>query len=463
MTELNNMPRPESSEEKKQSPRKRTAVIAGSVILTAAVSYGALWTYQANDSLSKVPRAKLMPDQATDNKLLPDPHVSSSSPSPTSSLATVNERLRREAAKAPLSAIPSQSILPHFTGAEANSAATQAAPGYIPANRGGGVSNADSEGTTTAVPPTKADATEIDNTIKTYSRSASSVKGVSTQLPDVSARKAPDGVETYVLMGTDSRNPKTQRGRSDSLMIAYVNKAHDKVYLISFPRDLYVKIPGYAKQKINAAYSYGGAPLMVRTLESFTGTKMDHAALVNFNSFVNMVDSVGGVTVHNPYTGCDNHQHLCWKKGNLKLSSFDALHYVRWRHGLPNGDITRSQNQQRVVKAVLEKVMSPGNLANPSKLSGIISEAGKNVVLDESLTNKVILEKALGMRLSSGADIRTITAPIVGYYMDPIYGSVDLVNGPRMRELRGAMANDSLDSYWNKYKNAPVAGPATRY
>ena len=137
MTELNNAPRPESSEEKKQSPRKRTAVIAGSVILAAAVSYGALWTYQANDSLSKVPRAKLMPDQATDNKLLPDPHVSSSSPSPTSSLATVNERLRREAAKAPLSAIPSQSILPHFTGVEANSAATQAS-GIYPRKSGRG-------------------------------------------------------------------------------------------------------------------------------------------------------------------------------------------------------------------------------------------------------------------------------------------------------------------------------------
>ena len=70
------------------------------------------------------------------------------------------------------------------------------------------------------------------------------------------------------------------------------------VTLVHFPRDLYVTVPGHGKDKINAAFAYGGAPLLVRTLQGLVGVPIDHVALVDFEGFKNMTDAVGGVNVY---------------------------------------------------------------------------------------------------------------------------------------------------------------------
>ena len=91
----------------------------------------------------------------------------------------------------------------------------------------------------------------------------------------------------YVLLGSDSRDPDNAgAGRSDTIMVVHLNTKRNQAYIISFPRDMYVDIPGYGKNKINAAYSFGGVPLTVRTLESLTGTRMDHVVLVDFEGFI---------------------------------------------------------------------------------------------------------------------------------------------------------------------------------
>ena len=103
----------------------------------------------------------------------------------------------------------------------------------------------------------------------------------------------------YVLLGSDTRDPGAEQGRSDSIMVAHLNAARTKAYIISFPRDMYVEIPGHGKDKINAAYSLGGPALTVRTLESLTGVRMDHVALVDFEGFIALTKEFGGVTVKN--------------------------------------------------------------------------------------------------------------------------------------------------------------------
>jgi len=104
---------------------------------------------------------------------------------------------------------------------------------------------------------------------------------------DSSTRPSADpeatGALNFVLLGSDSRDPEDSgAGRSDSIMVVHLNKAHDQAYIVSFPRDMYVDIPGHGKNKINAAFAFGGTKLMVETLESLLGTRMDHVVMVDF-------------------------------------------------------------------------------------------------------------------------------------------------------------------------------------
>ena len=97
------------------------------------------------------------------------------------------------------------------------------------------------------------------------------------------------GTLNYVLLGSDSRDPSNEgNGRSDSIMVVHLNAKRNKAYIISFPRDMYVDIPGYGKNKINAAFAFGGAPLTVRTLEDLTSVRMDHVVLVDFEGFIQL-------------------------------------------------------------------------------------------------------------------------------------------------------------------------------
>ena len=98
----------------------------------------------------------------------------------------------------------------------------------------------------------------------------------SPRRPPGAARPTKEPQETgtlnYVLLGSDSRDPDNAgNGRSDSIMVVHLNAKRNKAYIISFPRDMYVNIPGHGQNKINAAYAFGGAPLTVRTLEKLTG------------------------------------------------------------------------------------------------------------------------------------------------------------------------------------------------
>ena len=97
-------------------------------------------------------------------------------------------------------------------------------------------------------------------------------------------------------MGSDSLGSH-DRGRSDVLMLAHVPPGRDAVYVVSFPRDMWVEVPGRGHAKINAAYAYGGDALATRTLESLVGVRMDHAAKIDFEGFTGLTPELGGVTV----------------------------------------------------------------------------------------------------------------------------------------------------------------------
>lgn len=255
-----------------------------------------------------------------------------------------------------------------------------------------------------------------------------------------------DGPVNFVLIGSDSRGP--DRGRSDTLMIAHLNAEHNTLYLISIPRDSYVDIPGHGKNKVNAAYSFGGAPLAISTVQNLTGTQMDHTAIIDFEGFIGLTSDIGGVSVFNEIAS--SNLGFTYPRGQITLSGEQALAYVRQRHNLPRGDFDRAARQRIVVRALILKLMNPATLANPATFNAVASKLGKYVRVDDGLTNEVIWSLASNNNIRSAKAIRQLQVPISRGAM--IKGSsVQIIDTKRMAELSEALRTDQLEPYWAKY------------
>ncbi len=273
-----------------------------------------------------------------------------------------------------------------------------------------------------------------------------------TPSPGETARPTKEPLETgtlnYVLLGSDSRDPNNEgNGRSDSIMVVHLNAKRNKAYIISFPRDMYVDIPGYGKNKLNAAFAFGGAPLTVRTLENITGVRMDHVVLVDFEGFIQLTEDLDGVTVVNK-TAFTSHG-FDYPKGKITIKGERALWFVRERHSLPGGDLARAENQRSVIKAVVEKGLSAGVVSDPATFTKFMGNVAKNLVVDNSLSDDEIRRTAVSLRLSS-KNIELMQAPLSGFGSAEGQ-SIDIVNQAKLDELSKALKNDKVEDYLKKY------------
>ena len=163
------------------------------------------------------------------------------------------------------------------------------------------------------------------------------------------------GRVTFLVIGSDSGAPKHGRGgtaaggRSDSMHLIVLDTAARRGISIGIPRDSYVSIPGHGTDKINAAMSSGGPPLLIRTIEQLTGIRVDYYLLTSFDGLVDLVNKVGGVTVGVDMNLVDSFSGANFRKGAQKLNGNQALAYSRARHGTPQGDLTRSKHQGQVL------------------------------------------------------------------------------------------------------------------
>lgn len=252
-----------------------------------------------------------------------------------------------------------------------------------------------------------------------------------------------------LLLGSDSREKHNAGdGRSDTIMMLHLSADRANAYLISFPRDMWVSIPGHGDSKINAAYSYGGTKLLASTINELTGVTIDHAAVVDFSGFDQLTDAVGGVTITNTHA-FKSHGYN-YPKGRITLSGQRALWFVRERHSLPNGDFGRAANQRKVVKALAAKLATPGTLADPTKLSHVVASLAKYVTVDKGLTDQTILGLARSMK-TAASSLVTLQAPVSGTGM--IDGqSVDLVDKTVMKQLAQALQHDTMAQYASDHK-----------
>jgi LCP family protein required for cell wall assembly len=180
---------------------------------------------------------------------------------------------------------------------------------------------------------------------------------------------------TYLLVGSDSRadlsaaerkelgTGNASGQRTDTIMLLHTGSGPN--LLMSIPRDSLVDVPGHGNTKINAAFAYGGAKLLVRTIEGATGIHVDNYVEIGLGGVVNVVDAVGGVEICPRTAMQDKLANLDIKAGCQQADGPTALAYARSRHAQKLGDIDRAQHQREVVSAVGKKVVSPWTVLNP--------------------------------------------------------------------------------------------------
>jgi len=269
-----------------------------------------------------------------------------------------------------------------------------------------------------------------------------------------------NGPLNILVVGSDSRNtakpnfsgrPNSaqQDQRTDTILLMHIPADHKKAYLVSIPRDTFVTVPPYGsspggKAKINSAFSDGGVPLLVQTVQDFTGLTVDHVVVVDFSGFKNMVDALGGVDVRIDQATYDPETKQRFAAGVNHLDGTRALFFVRQRYGLPASDFDRMKRQQRFLYAMLAKATSTGTLTNPAKLRGFLDAATKSITVDQGLPVVDIAYEFKGLR---PADLSFLTTPIAADGVDPTWGDILLADTAKATELFTAMRDDTMAAY----------------
>jgi LCP family protein required for cell wall assembly len=205
------------------------------------------------------------------------------------------------------------------------------------------------------------------------------------------------GSLNILMLGSDSRDPDAEGGdvyRADTIMLMHIPSGQDRAYLISIPRDLWVYVPptadgsaGGREAKVNAATAFGGVPLAVETIETYTGVRLDHVMLIDFGGFVEVTDALGGVEMDIEQTIQSIHgERRVFEEGRQTLNGEEALDYIRQRYQFADGDFTRMRNQQQFLRALMDKAASSGTLTNPVKLNAFLQTATRTLTVDQEFS-----------------------------------------------------------------------------
>ncbi|OQP02170.1 LytR family transcriptional regulator [Geobacillus sp. 44C] len=186
---------------------------------------------------------------------------------------------------------------------------------------------------------------------------------------------------SILLIGVDER--KGDRGRADSLIVMTVNPNKKSIEMVSIPRDTRTEIIGKGKKdKINHSYAFGGVEMTMATVEHFLDIPIDYYIKVNMESFRDIVDAVGGVTVNNPFAF--TYEGVTFPKGEITLNGEKALKYSRMRKSDPRGDFGRQDRQKQIIEAIIQKGASFSSLTNYDEVLAAIGKNMKtNLTFDE--------------------------------------------------------------------------------
>lgn len=200
-----------------------------------------------------------------------------------------------------------------------------------------------------------------------------------TPVPTIDVESLPEGTISLVILGSDWR--PNSGFRTDVMVLVSINARLGKVSAVSFPRDLYVTIPGWTTQRINTAFAHGGFSMLADTLETNFGVRPQYYIMTNFQGFVDIIDSLGDVNVAVGQTltdKCDLPQavntYCTVDPGMAQMDGATALWYVRSRYS--SSDFDRLRRAQEVLYGIFGKLMSLGVV---SRLPDLYDSYRKNV------------------------------------------------------------------------------------
>ncbi len=278
-------------------------------------------------------------------------------------------------------------------------------------------------------------------------RQASDVQrfgGLSSTLDNTTAKGEP---QNYLLVGVDNSEGLDNKdpvliGRSrtsllsDTIMILRVDPTTEQASILSLPRDLWVNIADTGgKQRINTALPGGGPERLIKTIQQDFGIPINHYVQVNFHGFQSLVDAVGGVPIYFPWPARDadpteaNNTHTGFEvdtPGCVTLDGTEALAYARSRHfqtKTGNGgktwvtdsssDLGRIARQQQFIKLALKRAIAKG-VRNPFVLNQLIGVAQGNVILDDHVTTKDLLDLGSQFKNFDPDSLKVYTPPATG-------------------------------------------------
>lgn len=317
-----------------------------------------------------------------------------------------------------------------------------------------------------------------------FTSDAVALEGQDNVPPDIGAIEG--GVNMFIA-GTDACEPEyadlfgdrcsgadAEGELNDVNMLVHISDNPRRVTVISFPRDLMVPIPSCTredgsetqamrKQMLNSAYGYGGLACVVKTVSQLTGMDIQYAAKVTWGGVIQITNAVGGVDVclangiRDPYTGID------WPAGMRNIQGWDALQFLRTRHGVGNGgDLGRISNQQQYMSRLARKLVSEDVLTNPATLYKLATTAVDNVTPSQSLTNPVTLVQiALAVKDVPFDEIVFLQYPV---YDDPDDSNRVIPNEEAAAALWDALATNQplqLTGDVSQGEGVVVADPGT--
>jgi polyisoprenyl-teichoic acid--peptidoglycan teichoic acid transferase len=212
-----------------------------------------------------------------------------------------------------------------------------------------------------------------------------------TTVPYSARYPKPDGQVNILILGSDFR--PNAGYRTDTILLLSINTKKNTAALVSFPRDLYVDIPGWEMQRINTAQAHGGFELTQATFEENFGVKPDHYIMTNFQGFKSIIDALGGVNVYASKAlsdKCDLPQKVKGYcnvgVGYNQMNGATALWYVRSRYS--TSDYDRNRRQQEVIQAVFTKLLSLNALTRAPEIYNMFKSS---VETDMSLADMLAL------------------------------------------------------------------------
>jgi len=225
----------------------------------------------------------------------------------------------------------------------------------------------------------------------------------------------------FLILGSDALNQGINR--ADSIMVASVDLKDGQIGILSLPRDTRVQIPGKeGYHKLNAAYAYGGSELIKETVEKLIKVPIDYSISTDFNGFKSIINTLGGIEVNVAkdlkYIDQAGGLYIDIPAGNQTLYGQQALEYIRFRHDRL-GDIGRIRRQQKFIKAVMDKILTPKVIF---KIPKLIKQLSDNIETDLPMTKglKLAMELTDEIRDFNRSKIKMETLPGTPKYADGI-------------------------------------------